>query len=31
MKKLLEQIKTLTALFNWRINRAKIARLQSYR
>jgi len=31
MNKLLEQIKTLTALFNWRINRAKIARLQSYR
>jgi len=31
MKKLLRQIKTLTWLFNWRINRAKIARLQSYR
>jgi steroid delta-isomerase-like uncharacterized protein len=26
MKKLLEQIKALTWLFNWRINRAKIAR-----
>jgi hypothetical protein len=31
MKKLLEQIKALTWLFNWRIKRAKIARLQSYR
>jgi hypothetical protein len=31
MKKLLLRIKTLTWLFNWRINRAKIARLQSYR
>jgi hypothetical protein len=31
MEKLLRQIKTLTWLYNWRINRAKIARLQSYR
>jgi hypothetical protein len=31
MKELLGQIKALTWLFNWRINRAKIARLQSYR
>ena len=31
MEKLLRQIKALTWLYNWRINRAKIARLQSYR
>jgi hypothetical protein len=31
MKKLLGQIKALTWPFNWRINRAKIARLQNYR
>lgn len=31
MEKLLGQIKALTWLFNWRTNRAKVARLQSYR
>jgi hypothetical protein len=31
MERLLRQIKALTWLYNWRINRAKIARLQSYR
>jgi hypothetical protein len=31
MKKLLERIKALTWFLNWRIDRAKIARLQSYR
>jgi hypothetical protein len=31
MKELLSQVKILTWLFNWWINRAKIARLQSYR
>ena len=31
MEKLLRQIKALTWFYNWRINRAKIARLQSYR
>ena len=31
MEKLLRQIKALTWLYDWRINRAKIARLQTYR